>query len=121
MSTLLSTLPGDIPGLLRRGSPVCYYSQRRDEMLTDVASRIDEGYAYGPDQACADLSLDLSDETGRAHVYAWLTRQEAAHLNLRDDAAARRVFVQARDFEPMTATEIDTLARFALRVAGRAS
>lgn len=78
------TLPGDIPGLLRRGSPVLY----RDEESWWTVLYIED------DEACAapvgevplgawghlsDFALDLSDPTGRAHAAWWLAEQVSGH------------------------------------------
>lgn len=79
------TLPGTIPGLLRRGSPV------RMEWVIRNGSRFDaRGHVYAlpetgralwfcahPDIGCDNrafdfLRLDLTDATGRAHAAWWL-------------------------------------------------
>ena len=74
------TLPGSIPGLLRRGSPVFY----RDEESSWTVLCIDD------DEVCAapagevplglwgmsdDFTLDLGAATGRAHAAWWLAGQ----------------------------------------------
>lgn len=76
------TLPGSIPGLLRRGSPVRLYEACG--ILVDSPLGLAESYgtvriattaaATGlydipPDR----LTLDLADPTGRAHAAWWLT------------------------------------------------
>lgn len=115
----LSTLPGAIPGLLRRGSSAIHYSRRRDETVTDVVTSVDDGYAYGPDQPLSDLALDLSDPTGRAHAAAWAYHHPATQgfTGLTHDEYV--VIETALHFDPMTPEQIDTLARLVLRLAGR--
>ena len=74
----IPTLPCDIPGLLRRGSPVrvvgrsswpsgvCIMPGDGDLWLVSRGLRI-------PRQAAPqDLALDLSDATGRCHAAWWL-------------------------------------------------
>lgn len=72
------TLPGDLPGLLRRGSPV------RDaddpERIGVVVGTYPRGevcthWTWGDTSEVVDRSrllLDLSDATGRAHAAWWL-------------------------------------------------
>jgi hypothetical protein len=67
------TLPGTIPGLLRRGSPVdsadgptVCLSGVRDVRWVDVP---------GGELPIDALALDLSDPTGRAHAAWWLADQ----------------------------------------------
>lgn len=77
------TLPGDIPGLLRRGSPVIALIGRakaatralvfghgvdHNGVLVGTSS---DGVRWLPDDC---LALDLSDATGRAHAAWWLAR-----------------------------------------------
>ena len=89
------TLPGDIDGLLRRGSPVVLAADEHwngtswmdpiehgtkgllfrpdDEPLWWVAWESPTGDPYCLDPAAAKhLALDLSDATGRAHAAWWL-------------------------------------------------
>lgn len=74
------TLPGSIPGLLRRGSPVWHPRFGRGIML-DPADPVNPavfervGNAVWSAQDLRDapgLALDLTDATGRAHVCWWL-------------------------------------------------
>lgn len=84
------TLPGSIPGLLRRGSPVVYSARGREYAATLCEQR---RFALGRDEIVYDVhrvgvppevspydtldvppDLDLSDATGRAHA-AWWTLQ----------------------------------------------
>ena len=75
------TLPGDIPGLLRRGSPVTVLTVA---LGPAVVFRVDrDGFSVQSDDADemdgawggytgSALALDLSDPTGRAHAAWWL-------------------------------------------------
>lgn len=96
------TLPGDLPGLLRRGSPVFW----RDEITPFVVAWV--GPWPGSDNvadgaialvapgsepclgmvvnACSDLTLDLTDPTGRAHAVWWALRHPSGKV--RDAARA---------------------------------
>lgn len=76
------TLPGTIPGLLRRGSPVVFGTHRGDVMSVETtddgieAGVVDENGAawwFGPTGPVItdDLHLDLTDPTGRAHAAWW--------------------------------------------------
>ena len=76
----LLTLPGTIPGLLRRGSPVVGWLGQR----AVICGLTDDGHAlvgcYDPPEfveviarvRVVMLALDLSDPTGRAHAAWWL-------------------------------------------------
>ncbi len=73
------TLPGDIPGLLRRCSPAIRVPHRSFAMTIGA---FEDGWAYGtrPDcGACSarvrELALDLTDATGRAHAAWWLAER----------------------------------------------
>lgn len=94
------TLPGDIPGLLRRGSPVL-----RHPLGSPVVPSIEAALCHGVEmrprrggdgeELCVDLggdypapmrwwpaarvSLDLTDPTGRAHAAWWLARWWQQH------------------------------------------
>lgn len=75
------TLPGSIPGLLRRGSPVLVPVSRRVRAIGRLALVLGHGIdhdgvlvtADGPAvwEAPSDVHLDLSDPTGRAHAAWW--------------------------------------------------
>lgn len=80
------TLPGTIPGLLRRGSPLILrprvygevtllnggggvvHDEARGLAVTDTFGGSTRIVRYGRE----DVSLDLSDPTGRAHAAWWL-------------------------------------------------
>ena len=102
MTDLLSSLPGDIPGLLRRGSPII-----AAETYCGVVAEM-EALDNAP-------ALDLTDPTGRAHAAAWVLSQRATTSSI-DEAEALRLALVWSD---MTPAQIDILARLVLRLAGR--
>jgi|GEM_PF-3302677 len=89
------TLPGSIPGLLRRGSPVIALVGRAradtrglcfghglDHTGTLIGTQREGVVWYG----LGDVRLDLSDLTGRAHALLWLTTCDVAALeSIADD------------------------------------
>ena len=115
----MSRLPGDIEGLLRRGSPVVCGGDRgivkrrcRDHLLDGEwvccwDSHDGEAVEYGPD-------LDLTDPTGRAHAAAWVEFQ-----GRRPTVSQINALHAARRFHDMTPDQIDTLRLLVLRLAGR--
>ena len=75
-------LPGTIPGLLRRASPVIAPVSKRVRVLGRRAlvegEHLDTGLVLLADGAledASDLRLDLIDATGRAHAAWWLEAQ----------------------------------------------
>lgn len=78
------TLPGSIPGLLRRGSPVHGDNNMRGIVLC-VSPTIDVGWAdtdpedgswcVEDDYGTESLALDLTDATGRTHAAWWLAER----------------------------------------------
>lgn len=66
------TLPGEIPGLLRRGSPVTHVDGSRLVVveLDGNDAKLPSGWAF-----TRLLTLDLSDATGRAHAAWWLLQR----------------------------------------------
>ena len=71
------TLPGDIPGLLRRGSPVFW----RDEETPHVVLHADAVSVFAAPVSMPSIgvqdhpdafALDLTDATGRFHAALWL-------------------------------------------------
>lgn len=124
MSALLTTLPGDIPGLLRRGSPLldCGHPCLCREVFRNrdgSASSIRHDRAYHADGRVDSFVLDLTDATGRAHAAAWAYHHPAIQGFtgiLRDEHA---VMETSLHFDPMTPEGIDALARLVLRLAGR--
>lgn len=126
---LLSTLPGDVPGLMRDGSILRHNGRRA------VAVQVTEGFvlvahhASGADEEIEieggtvpwDLvALDLTDPTGRAHAAAWVYHH-AKFCVFTNTASVEDhgIWRKALYFAPLDAEEIDTLARLVLRLAGR--
>lgn len=125
MSALLTTLPGDIPGLLRRGSPfTCDRLSERGE----VREVLPTGAAIVADRGriavymLPDLALDLTDITGRWHAALWA--RVADRLTAPFSRSERDALYLLIDFavegKGMAPEQIDTLARLVLRLAGRA-
>lgn len=132
---LLTTLPGDISGLLRRGSPViwdtadlpgrpvCFERGVIDEIAGDRIVHTMPG-GGGPwhsprrivEGAPGEVALDLTDATGRAHA-AWWVRAHAAQMEL--SSAEQGVFHSITLGFNLTPEQIDALARLILRLAGR--
>jgi hypothetical protein len=139
MSALLDRVPADIAGIRRRCSPVLMNRDADvdaaadphrgivrdcgDGWATVVFEDDDEDPVRAEFPSCGggleDLTLDLTDATGRAHAAAWLTHQQSGALVRRLDRADYDVFLLARDFSAMTPEQIDTLARLVYRAAGR--
>ena len=100
----LITLPGSIPGLLRRGSPVIgsgKFAGRRG-VIVDASlggSHVVVAFeatatadASGEWLPRAELDLDLTDATGRAHAAWWLLD--------RPDPRHRSLLVEPRHADP---------------------
>ena len=133
MSAFLNTLPGDIPGLLRKWSPVLVTIDSDKPpvrgVVIDPIIEPDEpdlrclvwNERNGRDnKAAMFVYLDLTDPTGRAHaawwVRAWIINRGGwSGLT----AATLDLLVAICDGHPVTPTQIDTLARLVLRLAGR--
>jgi hypothetical protein len=126
------TLPGTIPGLLRRCSPVvAHVSMAAGDVFFAAGARavvfdVDpdagllsiEGGWFAP----AQWSLDLSDPTGRAHAAWWaLTTFDMLFGDMGrlrpDDARVLRLAATGKD---MTDVEIAALRLVCLHVAGLA-
>jgi hypothetical protein len=121
-------LPGDMPGLLRRGSPVIWDGERV------VSFEYGDGWiTVASDDATldverADLRLDLTDPTGRVHAawWAWRTWGVGRAESLILSAAAPHI-TEAEEYvlraaslgRPMSDAEIATLRALCLRLAGR--
>ena len=137
MAKLFSTLPGDVPGPLRRGSPIVYVGPNRhrrgwigliEQVYPDGQARIAWNAGVHGVEKLEHVALDLTDATGRAHAAAWadkaityntvefIQRLEAGMLPSLDERHAMDLGMR---FADMTAREIDTLARLCLRLAGR--
>lgn len=130
--TIPLMLPGDIPGLLRRGSPV----QFRDEDTPWTVAWVDG------DRACAtpldtvplgmwgslsDFSLDLSDPTGCVHAAWWLsgkmingTGPIARTLGIDTWEDIDRLLLLAKSGVSLSAYQTKILHRVVCYVAGRA-
>ena len=91
------TLPGDIPGLLRRGSPVWirHVGGRWPAVVEkDPAEHDREGghwmIQFGTHfVGSRSVFLDLSDPTGRAHAAWWLTNAAGVSFHLDSDGHRR--------------------------------
>ena len=123
--SLITTLPGDMPGLLRNGSIL-----RHNGRLA-VALQVIEGFvlvahhASGTDEETEveggtvpwDLvALDLTDPTGRVHVAWWVEQHRRASGVT---SIELEIAWSAEKGADMTPEQIDTLARLVLRLAGR--
>jgi hypothetical protein len=123
MGTLLSILPGDIEGLLRRGSPVLYAGAAHviDHMGERAAIMGSNTGLWA--MPFAGLLLDLSDPTGRVHAAWWAMAHR--HIVPRDGILPTWtcdepiVVRMACENADMTPAQIDTLRRLVLRLAGR--
>lgn len=118
------TLPGTIPGLLRRGSPVI-----EDDRIAVYLGADHYGYHYvadlTPKRGCGHrivqgpVDLDLSDPTGRAHAAWWvLSALDAAGTTstmAREDSFVVLSALRGGDMSP---TQIDRLRLVCLHVAG---
>jgi len=128
VSTFMSTLPGDISGLLRRGSPVHWRDEQTPFVVAWVGpwpdADLDDGAivqaapcGYGlisVEDTARNFALDLTDRTGCAHAaaYAYATGRGR-------EADGWRLFESALHFEDMSPEDTDRLARLCLRLAGR--
>ena len=83
-SDLLLTLPGTLPDLLRRGSPVIFFTEVKIagfifqvgcravvEEISSTGEPVIHGQVINPN----DVGLDLSDLTGRYHARLWLGKR----------------------------------------------
>jgi len=130
------TLPGSIPGLLRRGSPVVkWWSIVGDDGLADeeflasgaVLKRLDDDIAgqrwlcwfddprIGKDVG-APPALDLRSATGRAHATWWAMANMDEDIHLTQDAR-RALALALRGFE-MSDDDVRALRLVCLHVAG---
>ena len=133
------TLPGSIPGLLRRGSPVIQTTETRGEYIIPVGSRytvlvVDDGSRCAADAAVLGapgcfsgthkrehIGLDLSDPTGRAHAAWWAVDYcgaealRACGLSLLEWTGIRDCATHGLNMSPAS---IESLRRVCLHVAG---
>lgn len=131
MSDLLTSLPGDIPGLLLRGSPIIHGLRFpwRGLVLTDGVRS--DGSILGASPAsetvqgpipATRIALDLTDPTGRAHAAWWADERAISLMRAAADVgphALGEIMDTARRGGDMTPAQIDALARLVLRLAGR--
>ena len=113
------TLPGTIPGLLRRGSPVI-----EDDRIAVYLGADHYGYHYvadlTPKRGCGHrivqgpVDLDLSDPTGRAHAAWWLFTTEYEPGSLSEISALHR----AGSGGPMDDNDVELLRVACLEAAG---
>ena len=145
MSALLTSLPGDIPGLLRRWSPVIQrWSIDDGESFTIEGVAVENVTEAGdPDmrwlcwftdprvgcdnRAAMFLHLDLTDPTGRWHAAVW-AEQAATYADVME--ALRHVehafyvdaidaICRAKAARTMTPEQVNTLAHLVLHLAGK--
>ena len=139
MGELLTSIPGDIPGLLRRGSPVLVLVDS-DGLAVVRGVVLDPSIEPNEDdprclvwnerngrdnKAQVFVRLDLTDPTGAAMAGGWLLanatrRIRCSKLLDADRLAAIALAEHACTYQQMTPTQINTLARLVLRLAGRA-
>jgi hypothetical protein len=132
----IPSLPGSIPRLLDRGSPVLLDGTVFPATVTGMIYRDDVGSdAEGRQPSHVDcaaiatyvrplsaVALDLSEATGRAHAAWWARSVEAepAHrewLQLMGIPDNHTAVALAEAGYPMTAQQIDILRRMCLRLA----
>ena len=130
MTELQTSIPGDIPGLLRRGSPVFLLGSKGRSttpyVVTDPPNN--DGLVWiacpgawraAQEPRIASVALDLTDPTGRAHAAWWSTARFHMITDYGEWSAARYRLCRAMEGADMTPEQIDTLARLVLRLAGR--
>lgn len=108
------TLPGDIPGLVRRCSPVVY------EGGSWVVWEVSHGAALLEEDSAPDLRwlrLDLSDPTGQAHAAWWATEAHAIRWWAKDLA---RMLMAAHKGKLDRSGQVQ-LRDLVLRLAGRSA
>ena len=144
VSGYLTSIPGDIPGLLRRGSPVLYTQALiPGVVLALIAEELGE-FSDPPilsialfgqhvvEDRCVDiawrdrrhLQLDLTDPTGRAHAAWWvqfriINTPDALPEQVGMVRQCAQIIRCALSGLEMTPIQIDILARLVLRLAGR--
>lgn len=126
MNDLLTCIPDAhlIPFLLRRGSPVLINGHRRvvAELLLDDGSAAWVAEPRGSVDRAPERgspALDLTDETGRWHAARWCNVRAKTFLWPTDPRGEDEAVMLSCLGAAMTPTQIDTLARLVLRLAGR--
>ena len=128
MSALLNTIPGDIPGLLRKWPPVLVMIDSDKApvrgVVIDPTIEPDEpdlrclvwNERNGRDnKAAMFVRLDLTDATGRAHA-AWWVRERFNPTRSIQEEDALSLAETALEFNTF---QIGTLRSLVLRLAGR--
>lgn len=115
------TLPGDIPGLLRRGSPVLDRGSRGiylrpDRSSNGQAHRVALDYGALGSIPLPLLALDLTDATGRAHAAWWAIEQQPRALR---SANEEIIVARACRGASLQAADLAALRDLVLRLAGR--
>ena len=118
-----ATLPGSIPGLLRRGSPVLDNGSpavvARLWMAGGALFSIRTERNERADTRIENFALDLSDPTGRAHAAVWAMRTRGMGVGGVGLSSAEVLAVQAAVWHTdMLAAQIETLRLLVLRLAG---
>lgn len=133
VSGYLTSIPGDIPGLLRAGSVLCHNGRRAVALHVIEDFVLVAHHASGADEEIEVeggtvpwglVALDLTDPTGRAHAAWWV---QFRIINTPDALPEQVGMVRqcvliircALSGLEMTPIQIDILARLVLRLAGR--
>lgn len=124
-SDLLNRIRGDLPGLLRRGTPVRNKSNGWLGYVWSVHPATSEANVCyclcgATPTPITNLEMDLGNATARCHL-AWWVRANTDTGNVFGAlVAVEHVALRKAVYnEPMTPDQIDTLARIALRLAER--
>lgn len=135
------TVPGDIPGLLRRGSPVAV-SRPDGTLAYGVVAMLSDGPSvtiapdggeqspwtvWVPGWVGAFVALDLTDPTGRVHAQWWVAEEKifvpgwAIAQGLDPNRVLEVLHHPAVDTPWWTPERISLLAEVVLRLAGCAT
>jgi len=120
MAAPAHTLPGDVPGLLRRGSPV-FWTTPRGQILSlgCSGSPRNDGMVgvAGFMRRVEDLALDLTDPTGRIHALWWWVPQPNSARDASFESAGvsvgrwSRVCLSVYGGVDLTPDDLDTFTR----------
>lgn len=120
------TLPGDLPGLLRRSSPVLALVSAKVRAIGRRAlvegEHPDTGLvmlADGALEAASNLRLDLTDPTGRIHLLWWAERGTRDISSFYTTEAEEHAIDLVRHGRECTEADIIALRGLGLRIAGR--
>lgn len=124
---MLDRIPNPPAGMYRDCTPIRVGDTRGPIVNCDATTDVGEpavlwcstesaGVVYC--DPIASIALDLTDATGRAHLAAWI-RAQALASGVRFVGLDIQALCKAAEFAHMTPTEIDLLARLALRIMGR--